>query len=118
MFDGLRLTVRALLHTPLFTAAAVVWPTILARERLLSSLTGIFAGLATLLAAIGLYGVLAYNVARRTREIGIRMALGAGRQQVRRLVVRDVALVVGIGIAAGIGGAALMARFLESVCSA
>ena len=87
----------------------------LSRERLLSSLTGVFAGLATLLAAIGLYGVLAYNVARRTREIGIRMALGAGRQQVRRLVIRDVALVIGMGVAVGLASAALVARLLESV---
>jgi predicted permease len=87
----------------------------MANERLLSMLTGAFAGLATLLAAIGLYGVLAFNVARRTREIGIRMALGASAPQVRRLVVRDVALIIGIGLAAGAWAAAAAGRLIKSV---
>jgi predicted permease len=86
-----------------------------ANERLLAMLTGAFAGLATLLAAIGLYGVLAFNVARRTREIGIRMALGASAPAVRRLVVREVVVVVGIGLAAGFGAAAAAGRLIQSV---
>ena len=86
-----------------------------ANERLLSYLTGTFAALATLLAAIGLYGVLAFNVARRTREIGIRMALGAGISQVRRLVVRDVVVIIAIGMAAGLGAAAVAGRLVQSV---
>jgi predicted permease len=86
-----------------------------ANERLLSMLTGTFAALATLLAAIGLYGVLAFNVARRTREIGIRMALGATTPQVRRLVVREVAVMIGIGMAAGLGAALAASRLIESV---
>jgi len=84
-------------------------------ERLLSYLTGTFAMLATLLAAIGLYGVLAFNVARRTREIGIRIALGAGVSQVRRLVVRDVVAIIAIGMAAGLGAAAVAGRLIQSV---
>jgi predicted permease len=84
-------------------------------ERLLSMLTGGFAVLATLLAAIGLYGVLAFNVARRTREIGIRMALGADAAKVRRLVVREVVLIIGTGLAIGIGAAAAAGRLIESV---
>jgi putative ABC transport system permease protein len=82
-------------------------------ERLLSFLTGAFAGLATLLAAIGLYGVLAYNVSRRTREIGIRMALGAEAGHVRGLVVREVAVMIAIGTGVGLAlaaGAGLLIR--------
>jgi predicted permease len=72
-------------------------------ERLLTVNLSAFAGLATLLAAIGLYGVLAYSVARRTREIGIRMALGAAAGRIRRLVVGEVAWMLVIG---GVVGAA------------
>ncbi|MBI4873045.1 MAG: ABC transporter permease [Acidobacteria bacterium] len=84
-------------------------------ERLLSGLTGSFAGLATLLAALGLYGVLAYNVARRTREIGIRMALGAGGGRVRGLVLREVGLMLAIGTVAGVGSAAAVGRLVQAV---
>ena len=83
-------------------------------ERILSTLVGTFAGLATVLAAIGLYGVLAFNVARRTREIGIRMALGAGSGQVRALVVREVMLMLAIGIAVGLGAAAATGKLVQS----
>jgi ABC-type antimicrobial peptide transport system permease subunit len=86
-----------------------------ANERLLSLLTGTFAGLATLLAAVGLYGVLAFNVARRTREIGIRMALGAGAAQVRRLVVREVLVIIGIGTALGLTAAWFAGTLVQSV---
>src|SRR5258706_13698457 len=75
-------------------------------ERLLSQLTVSFAGLATVLAAVGLYGVLAFNVARRTREIGIRMALGAEAGHVRGLVAREVAIMLSIGTVLGLGAAA------------
>jgi predicted permease len=86
-----------------------------ATERLLSTLTATFAGLATLLAAIGLYGVLAYNVARRTREIGIRMALGATAPHVRGLVARDVLIMLGIGTLVGLAAAAGASRLLKAV---
>ena len=86
-----------------------------ANERLLSMFTGGFAALATLLAAVGLYGVLAYNVARRTREIGIRMALGASAGHVRGLVVRDVLLMLGIGGLVGLSAAAAVGKLVESV---
>ncbi len=82
-------------------------------ERLLSQLTVSFAGLATVLAAVGLYGVLAFNVARRTREIGIRMALGAEAGHVRGLVGREVAIMLGIGTVVGLGAAAGACRVLE-----
>jgi predicted permease len=84
-------------------------------ERLLSTLTVSFAGMATILAAIGLYGVLAYDVARRTREIGIRMALGARLAQVRGLVMRQVGLTLLIGTAIGLGAAAAAGRVLEAI---
>ena len=87
----------------------------MANERLLSLLTGAFAGLATLLAAVGLYGVLAFNVARRTREIGIRMALGAGVAQVRRLVVREALVIIGIGTVAGLTAAWFAGTLIKSV---
>jgi predicted permease len=86
----------------------------LGTERLLAVLTGSFAGLAVVLAAIGLYGVLAYDVARRTREIGIRMALGAQAAQVRGLVVRQVAWTLAIGMTAGIAAAATTGRLLQA----
>jgi predicted permease len=83
-------------------------------DRLLSVFTGCFAALASLLAAIGLYGTLAYDVARRTREIGIRMALGARGTQVRRLVLRQVALVLVVGTSAGLAAAAGAGKLLRS----
>jgi predicted permease len=84
-------------------------------ERLLTTLALAFAGLATLLAAIGLYGVLAYMVAQRTREIGLRMALGAQAADVRKLVFREVGLLVGVGAVLGIPAALALGRFAQSL---
>ncbi|MFN7935470.1 MAG: ABC transporter permease [Bryobacteraceae bacterium] len=83
--------------------------------RLISTFAATFAGLATLLAAIGLYGVLAYTVAQRTREIGIRMALGANATEVRGLVLRDVGLLLGIGVVIGTAAALAVGQLFESV---
>jgi ABC-type antimicrobial peptide transport system permease subunit len=83
-------------------------------ERVLSVLTASFAALATALAAVGLFGVLAYDVAQRTREIGIRMALGAQASQVRSLVVRQVAVTLAIGMAAGVAMAVTAGRLLQA----
>ncbi|HEV2224974.1 MAG TPA: ABC transporter permease [Candidatus Acidoferrales bacterium] len=86
-----------------------------AQPRFYSFLLGIFANLALLLAAIGTYGVIAYSVAQRTHEIGIRMALGARRGDVLRMVIREGMLLASIGIALGVGGALAMTRFLRSL---
>jgi predicted permease len=83
-------------------------------ERLVATLSAFFGMLATLLAAIGLYGVMAYSVARRTREIGIRVALGAERSKVVGLVMREVALMAAIGIGVGLPIAIALARFVRS----
>jgi predicted permease len=83
-------------------------------ERVIALLSAFFGLLATLLAAIGLYGVMAYAVARRTREIGIRMALGAERRNVLWLVMREVTLMAGIGIAIGLPCAYALGRLIEA----
>ena len=74
----------------------------LLRERLLSTLSGLFGSLAALLATIGLYGVMSYTVERRRGEIGIRIALGAGRIEVLRLILREACLLLAVGLPAGI----------------
>jgi predicted permease len=83
-------------------------------DRLVALLAGGFALLATILAAIGLYGVLAYSTAQRTREIGIRMALGAQRLSVVRMVLVDVLWLAGLSIAATIPLSLLFARMIRS----
>jgi putative ABC transport system permease protein len=87
----------------------------LASQRLTMTLLGVFAGLALVLASIGLYGVMALIVTQRTREMGIRFALGASRGDVLRLVLRQGAGLVGIGLAAGLFGALVVSRALRSV---
>src|SRR5690606_27888160 len=75
----------------------------------------IFAAFALVLAAVGVYGVVAYAVAQRTREIGIRVALGADRGRVRALVLRQALLPVVLGGAAGLAGALALGGVLESL---
>jgi putative ABC transport system permease protein len=84
-----------------------------AQPRLNAILLAVFAGVAMIIAAIGIYGVLAYSVNLRTREIGLRMALGSPREQVVRLIVREGMTVGFIGIAAGVAGALAVNRVLE-----
>ncbi len=83
-------------------------------ERMIARLTTLFGALALLLATIGLYGVTAYGVARRTSEIGIRMALGAERSNVVAMIMRGAILQTGIGLAIGVPVAYLCVRFIKS----
>ena len=97
-----------------FRTLAVQVAESLTRERLLATLSAFFGGLALLLAAVGLYGVISHNMARRRGEIGIRMALGAERTRVLRMVMGDVAIVVGIGLAAGLGASLVVTKYVAS----
>jgi len=86
----------------------------LSTERLIATLSAVFGVLATLLAALGLYGVLAFVVARRTKEIGLRMALGAGRGAVIWMVMREALALLGIGLAVGVPCAYLLSQYVGS----
>jgi predicted permease len=86
----------------------------LVQERLVSSLAGLFGIVAVLLASVGLYGVMAYTVSRRTNEIGIRMALGSGRIQIAGLVLREALLMVLAGLMLGIPAAMATGHLIRS----
>ena len=87
----------------------------LAQERLLATLSGFFGGLALLLTAIGLYGVMTYVVTQRTHEIGIRMALGAQPLSIMKLVMRDVAALLAFGVGAGVIASVWVARLVQQL---
>jgi predicted permease len=84
-------------------------------DRMIGMLSAGFAALATLLAAVGLYGVLAYTVAQRTREIGVRMALGADARRVRGMVLGEVARMTAVGAALGVAAALALGRVAQSL---
>jgi putative ABC transport system permease protein len=91
----------------------------IATQRMLAELVGLFGAVALVLAAVGLYGAIAYSVSRRTREIGIRMALGAQAGDVLKLVMREGLMLIAIGLAIGMASAwaatRLIAGFLHGV---
>jgi ABC-type antimicrobial peptide transport system permease subunit len=83
-------------------------------ERMLATLSAAFGGLALLLSLIGLYGVMSFVVTRRTREIGIRLALGATRGSALRLVLRDAIAMIGVGIATALPCVAALGKLVQS----
>ena len=89
----------------------------LAMERMFAKLLTLFGVIAQLLAAIGLYGVMAYAVSQRTQEIGIRMALGADRRKVLMMIVRQGMMLTVVGVAIGLSGAFVLMKYLEGLTS-
>jgi ABC-type antimicrobial peptide transport system permease subunit len=85
-----------------------------AQPRVMARLCAVFGVIALLLAATGLYGVLSYGVARRTNEIGIRMALGAGRASVVQMVLRETSIMIILGVVLGIGATVGLTRLIAS----
>ena len=87
----------------------------LAERRFALELLGIFAGVALFLAAIGIYGVMAYTFSQRTNEIGIRMAMGAQRMDILRMALAEGAVTIALGVGAGLFGSLVLTRFLQSM---
>jgi putative ABC transport system permease protein len=85
----------------------------LMQERLVASLASLFSGLAALLASVGLYGVMAYTVNRKTNEIGIRIALGSGRVEIAGMILREALLMIGAGLVVGVPAALAGGRMLR-----
>ena len=85
------------------------------RERLVAALSGFFGLLGLVIAAIGLFGVMSYRVARRRSEIGTRVALGAEPDRILRMVLGEITTMVAVGVAAGIVGALMAGRLLTSL---
>jgi ABC-type antimicrobial peptide transport system permease subunit len=116
--EQLRAQLKALdPHLPLYnikTLATEIDESLI-QERLVTWLSAAFGSLAMLLTALGLYGVLTFSVARRTREIGIRIALGAQRRDVFRLVIIRGVILVGVGVGIGVAASFAMSKFLSAL---
>ena len=110
--EEVRAANRSFRVTSITSQSAVIEQTLL-RERLLALLSGFFAAVGLVLAAVGLYGVLSYSVVRRTREIGIRVALGARQFNVVRAVLADAGSAALVGAACGLLGGVYLSRFVE-----
>jgi ABC-type antimicrobial peptide transport system permease subunit len=118
VIPGLRSAVRIedpALHIDQIDSAGDLFDRTLATDRLMAVLAWGFGVLAMILAAVGIYGLLSYDVTRRTGEIGIRMAIGAQKGDVFALVMREVALVCGVGLAVGSGAALAVAKLVEGL---
>jgi len=104
-------------HQPIYNIRTLeqVRATSIAPERVNLTLLGLFAAMALILAAIGLYGVMAYSVAQREREIGVRMALGARRRDVFKLIAQQGLRLLLIGVAIGLAGASVAARVMKTL---
>jgi ABC-type lipoprotein release transport system permease subunit len=116
--ESLRAELKALdPHLPLYNVKTLATEIdeSLVNERLVTWLSSAFGLLATLLTALGLYGVLTFSVARRTREIGIRVALGAQRRDVFKLIMIRGVVLVAIGALVGVGASIAFSRLLESL---
>lgn len=86
----------------------------IAQPRFRTTLLTIFGIVALVMAAVGIYGVMAYSVAQRTRKMGVRMALGAGKKQIFNLILAQAALLTGAGILLGVVASALLTRYMAS----
>jgi len=104
-------------HQPVWKVQAMedIVQASLGSSRAMATLVGVFAGASVLLAALGLYGVMSYAVSLRTREIGIRMALGARGREVLRLVVGRGMALTAVAVAVGVAGAAALSRVLVTL---
>jgi putative ABC transport system permease protein len=117
MFDTVRQTMRRLdPNLPVYSTRTLERQVAqsLSRERLVSTMTAAFGTLATLLAVVGLYGVMSYTVSRRTREIGVRVAFGASARNIRWLVIREVLVIAAAGIAIGLPAAWWLGRYVST----
>jgi ABC-type antimicrobial peptide transport system permease subunit len=116
--QGMRAELKALdPHLPLYNIKTLSTEIdeSLVQERLVTWLSAAFGLLATLLTALGLYGVLTFSVARRTREIGIRVALGAQRRDVFRLIMIRGVVLVGVGVAIGVAASFALSRLIGAL---